>query len=202
MIVGLTGGIATGKSTVAKFLRALEAVVVDADQVSRDVVRPGTPGLAAIIARFGPSVLAKDATLDRTKLRAIVMSDTALRRQLEAITHPLIRAEITTRVQTAITSGAPSVFVEAALLVETGSASLYPHLWVVTCTAATQRARLMAREGCDEQTARRWIETQMPLSEKVKHATQVITNDGDTSALRLQVETAYSNLMAQRPDRD
>ena len=201
MIVGLTGGIATGKSTVADILRNIGATVIDADQVSRDVVQPGSAGLASLVEAFGTSILTTEGHLDRSKLREIVMSNTVLRRRLEAITHPLIRAEIATRVQTAVVEGAPSVFVEAALLVETGSAQMYPHLWVVTCAPETQLSRLMAREQCDEATAHSWIAAQMPLSEKVKHATQVVTNEGDQDALRLQVSAAYSVLMAQLPGR-
>ena len=202
MIVGLTGGIATGKSTAASILQSLGAVVIDADMVSRDVVEPGSEGLAAIVDAFGPDVLTDAGALDRATLRSIVMANAERRRRLESITHPLIRAEIATRVQSAVLEGAPSVFVEAALLVETGSASLYPHLWVVTCSPSTQLDRLMSREGCDESTARSWIATQMPLSDKVKHATQVLVNDGGIEDLRDEVSRAYGALMVQQQDRD
>ena len=202
MIVGLTGGIATGKSTVAAFLRELGAVVIDADQVSRHVVRPGSPGLAAIVGAFGPEVVSENGELDRARLREIVVGDAARRRKLEDITHPLIREDIARQVQAAVSEGAPSVFVEAALLVETGSASLYPHLWVVTCSPETQKVRLMERESCEAATAHAWIETQMPLSEKSKHATQVILNDGSAEELRDTVVASYSALMAQRQDQD
>ena len=202
VIVGLTGGIATGKSTVAAILRELGAVVIDADLVSRDVVRPGSEGLVAIVAAFGDSVLTSDGELDRPKLREIVVADPDRRRQLERITHPLIRAEIANRVKDAVLGGASSVFVEAALLVETGGAALYPHLWVVTCAPEVQRHRLMARESCDEETALAWISTQMPLEEKVRHATQVVVNDGDVDQLRRRVSRAFDVLMAQQPDQD
>ena len=201
MIVGLTGGIATGKSTVATILRELGAVVIDADLVARDVVEPGSEGLAAIVSAFGDAVLTSNGDLDRPTLREIVVADPDRRRQLEQITHPLIRAEIANRVKDAILNGASSVFVEAALLVETGSAAIYPHLWVVTCAPEVQRRRLMARESCNEETALAWISTQMALEEKVKHATQVVVNNGDVDELRLQVSRAFDVLMAQQPGR-
>ena len=202
MIVGLTGGIATGKSTVAAYLRELGATVVDADQVSRDVVLPGSEGLAAIVQAFGDSILAEDGALDRASLRALVMNNANQRSRLEQITHPLIRVEIARRVQQAILGGAPAVFVEAALLVETGSAALYSDLWVVTCDPEIQRTRLMSRDECDSSTALAWMAAQMPLEEKARHATQIIENSGDTVALRSAVKAAYGALKAQQRDPD
>ena len=202
MIVGLTGGIATGKSTVASMLVDLGATVVDADLVSRDVVSPDSNGLKRIQARFGSSVLYADGSLNREALGRLVMASPKERAALEAITHPLIMAEVAQRVQSAAQGGAPAVFVEAALLVETGSAANYPHLWVVTCEANLQVDRLMSRKGCDQATATRWIGSQMPLGEKARHASQVIENSGDLADLRTQVQRAYRVLMEQRPDRD
>ena len=202
MIVGLTGGIATGKSTVGTILTKLGAAVIDADQVSRDVVAAGTEGLADIEREFGSRVIAADGTLDRDLLVSIVMSDARSRKRLEAITHPRIRAAIAQRVQAAILAGAPAAFVEAALLVETGSAALYPELWVVVCSPKKQLNRLMARKGCDQATAEAWIGSQMPLADKVTHATAVISNDGTVEDLQRQVEQAFSQLMGRQTDPD
>jgi len=202
MIVGLTGGIASGKSTVAAILAELGATVIDADVVARATVEPGSEGLRAVVNRFGPGVLGSDGSLDRDAMGALVMQNANARASLEAITHPLIRIGIAQGVQAAVSAGAESVFVEAALLVETGGHSIYPHLWVVACDADRQRQRLMARKGCDEETAARWIASQMPLAEKVAKATQVIQNNGTRAELRSAVEAAYRTLMEQRPDRD
>ena len=198
MIAGLTGGIATGKSTVAHRLRALGATVIDADQVSRDVVSMGSEALRAIQVVFGETILNPDGSLNREALGNIVRADRSARKQLESITHPHIRAEIAKRAQDAILSGAPIVFVEAALLVETGSASLYPELWVVCCGHETQVARLMSRNGCDRKTAEEWIATQMPIEQKAKHASVVIDNNADVDSLIHQTDAAYSRLMEQQ----
>ncbi len=201
MIVGLTGGIATGKSTVGSILTELGASVIDADQVSRDVVSIGSDALAEIERAFGQAVIQEDGSLDRERLGAIVVNDPTARKRLEAITHPRIRAEIAQRVQAAILGGAPAAFVEAALLVETGSATLYPELWVVVCEPEKQIARLMSRKGCDRATALAWVDAQMPLAEKASHASEVIANDGSLDALQQVVERAYTELMAQQRDR-
>jgi dephospho-CoA kinase len=202
MIVGLTGGIATGKSTVASILVQLGATVVDADLVSRDVVSPGSAGLHRIHARFGATMLNEDGSLDRDALGRHVMADPKERAALEAITHPLILEEIATRVQAATIGGAPAVFVEAALLVETGSAAHYPHLWVVICGPGIQAERLMARKGCDRAMAEQWIQSQMPMEEKARHASQIIDNGADLVSLREQVSLAYRKLREPPPDRD
>ena len=197
MIAGLTGGIATGKSTVAERLRTLGATVIDADQVSRDVVLSGSEALQAIEAVFGDAILNRDGTLNRAALGDIVRADHSARKKLEAITHPHIRAEILRRTQEAIDAGAPAVFVEAALLVETGSASLYPSLWVVRCAHETQVSRLMARNGFDRNTAEEWIATQMPVDQKAQHASVVIDNDSDLDSLIRQTDAAYTQFMEQ-----
>ena len=202
MIVGLTGGIATGKSTVAERLRTLGATVVDADQVSRDIVGPGSETLHAIQMAFGDSIINVDGSLNRDELGMIVRADHSARKRLESITHPHIRAEIARQVQNAIVSGAPAVFVEAALLVETGSAALYPDLWVVRCSHATQVRRLVKRNGFDQKTAEEWIATQMPVDQKAQHASLIIDNDADVASLILQTDAAYQRLMEQQPDPD
>ncbi|HCH66670.1 MAG: dephospho-CoA kinase [Deltaproteobacteria bacterium] len=186
-VVGLTGGIATGKSTVARLLRERGYPVADADQFARDVVAPGTSGLSAIMDRFGAHIQAEDGTLDRAALRAIVLADPAARRELEAITHPLIRDATVAWFAGQADQGVPVAFLEAALLVETGSYSLYPFLVVVTCAPERQRQRLMARNKIGPAEADRWIAAQLPLHEKESVATHIIRNDGTLDALKEKV---------------
>jgi dephospho-CoA kinase len=199
-LIGLTGGVASGKSSVARFLRRQGAHVIDADVVAREVVEPGTDGLSQIVARFGASILDKDGHLDRTALGAIVFDNTQARKDLEAILHPQIQAGIALHVQKRYAAGDHAVFVEAALLVETGSAAMYDALWVVRCSPSTQLARLMTRKGCDQTTAQSWIDAQLPTEEKVRHATLVIENDGDLNALETAVDSALRTLKAPQPD--
>ena len=199
-LIGLTGGIACGKSTVAAQLRSLGVPVIDADQVSRAVVSPGTAGLQAVVARFGPDILQPDGELNREALGELVMRDPAAKADLEAITHPRIRTAVAEAVGAHAAQGATHVFVEAALLVETGSHVIYDGLWVVRCEPALQRARLMARRGFDPETAARWISNQMSLDEKASHATEVIENSGDLDALSVQVIAAWGRVKAQPQD--
>lgn len=193
-LVGLTGGIATGKSSVARRLRTLGATVIDADQIAREIVEPGEPVLAAIVEHFGADVLDRDGRLDRAGMRARITADAEARKALEGLTHPAIRTRTVERIAAAVQQGAPAVFVEAALLVETGGHALYPALWVVSCDPATQLERLMARDGMDEASARRLIATQLPLAEKEAHATTVVRNDGSLEALHAQVDAAWAEL--------
>ncbi len=190
LAIGLTGGIATGKSTAAAALRALGVLVVDADQVARQVVAVGSEGLAAVVARFGERVLLPDGALDRKGLGRLVVADAAARKELEGITHPRIRAAIAAQRDAAATAGEPVLVVEAALLVETGSWQHYDELWVVSCRPELQLARLMAREGLAEEQARAWLATQLPLADKEAVATRVIRNDADVAALRSAVAHA------------
>lgn len=188
MIVGLTGGIACGKSTVAKILRGMGVAVLDLDQVARQVVEPGEPALAEIAARW-PEVV-HDGVLDRKALGAIVVGDVAARRALEAITHPRIWA----RMEAWIAEQVGPAVVEAALMVETGSYRRYDKLLVVACSPEVQRARLASREGYDPETVERWLATQMPIAAKVALADAVVWNDGDESALSAEVRRAWKAL--------
>lgn len=194
--IGLTGGIACGKSTVAALLRERGVAVVDADQVSRDVVAPGSDGLAAVVARFGDGVLLPDGALDRAQLRAIVSADPEARRALEAITHPRIREGVMGWLMAQAQGGAPVAVVEAALLVETGGYKLYNALLVVACQPETQLSRLMARDGMDEAAARQWLAAQLPVAEKVAVADAVIWNDGAVGDLPAAVDAAWAELVA------
>lgn len=186
-VIGLTGGIGTGKSTVARILRERGVPVIDADLVAREVVAPGTPGLAAIVGRFGRGILREDGALDRAALRAIVSRDPMARGDLEAITHPEIFAGIAGRLAELAADGEARAVVEAALMVETGSYRTYDEVVVVTCAPETQLGRVMARDGAPEADARAFIATQMPLAEKEKYATILIRNDGTEADLRSAV---------------
>jgi dephospho-CoA kinase len=184
--VGLTGGIACGKSTVAAILRARGVAVVDADVIAREVVADGTAGLALVTARF-PTV-ARPGGIDRAALRDLVSRSEEARRDLEAILHPLIGTRIVQALADLARGGAPLAFVEAALMIETGSYRGYDAVVVVAASADVQLRRLMARDGMREEDARRFIATQMPLEEKKKVATYVIDNDGDRAALEREVD--------------
>lgn len=199
LTIGLTGGIATGKSTVADMLRAREVPVLDADAIARVVVAPGTPGLAAIVAAFGASMLQGDGSLDRKALGAVVMADADARKQLEGITHPAIIRTLLERLAALMTAGERVAVVEAALMVESGSYQSYAELWVVTCDPDTQRHRLMARNGFDDATARRWIGSQLPLANKEALADRLLRNDGTRDALQAQVTAALDAALSGSP---
>jgi dephospho-CoA kinase len=193
--VGLTGGIATGKSTVAALLRERGIAVLDADQVSRDLTAPGSPTLAALVDRFGPGVLLPDGSLHRKALGDIIFNDAGARAALNAITHPAIGAAVARWV-----AAQPSVcVVEATLMVETGSHRRYDDLLVVSCAPALQRARLCAREGIDAAAAEARIAAQAPLAEKEALASEIIWNNDGLDALRAATASAWAALMARPP---
>ena len=202
MIIGLTGGIACGKSAVAAILEQLGATIIDADVVAREVVLPGTPSMVAIEEAFGPSVLTSDGRLDRAKMGERILEDSSAKATLERITHPAIRTAIAEQTRAARAAGAQAVVVEAALLIETGGHRAYPTLWLVACTRDKQVARLMARQACSREVAERWIDAQMPLEAKRPHATTVIENNGSRTDLRNTVEAAYRALMGRQLDPD
>jgi dephospho-CoA kinase len=186
--VGLTGGIATGKSTVARLLRERGYPVADADQFARDVVAVGSSGLAEVRERFGPSVLQADGSLDRAALRAVVLADPSARADLERITHPRIRQATVHWFTEQAEKGEPVAFLEAALLVETGGHKLYPWLVVVTCDPVLQKTRLMERNHISAAEADRWLAAQLPLADKEAVATHIIQNNGSLADLTAQVD--------------
>jgi dephospho-CoA kinase len=201
-LFGLTGGIGTGKYTVAHLLRTRHGLpVVDADVVAREVVAPGTPALQAIIETFGPGCLQADGSLDRAAMRQRISHDPDARRALEQITHPAIGAEVMQRVALAVASGAALVGVEAALMVETGTWRRYERVVVVTCTPATQLRRVMERDGVTEEAARAIIATQLPLAEKERVAHHLVVNEGSLEDLEAAVAGLVKALAAPAPDR-
>jgi dephospho-CoA kinase len=183
--IGLTGGIASGKSTVAKMLAELGAPIVDADRLAREVVEPGRPALAAIAARW-PQVL-RDGALDRKALGAVVFADAAERQALERIVHPRIREEAERRLGELERQGAPLAIYEAALLFETGLDRGLDGVILVASSPERQLERLVARDGLGPEEARARIQAQLPLAEKKARATWVIQNDGDLESLRRSV---------------
>lgn len=194
MIIGLTGGIACGKSTVAKMLVARGARVIDADAVAREVVAPGTEGLQAITDRFGAEVLDDDGALDRAALGRRVFGDASARAALEGILHPLIAVESARQIQQAVAEGAPLVVYDAALLIESGRADMFRPLVVVSVRPQTQIDRIMRRDGLDEASAQARLDAQMPVAEKAALADHVIDNEGDLDATEAQVEALWRTL--------
>ena len=203
LLVGLTGGIGTGKSTVSTMLRALGAVVIDADVLAREVVAPGEPTLAQIVAEFGRGVLRADGTLDRKALGAIVFADPAKRKRLEAITHPSIREHFTRRLDEIAAHGFHGiVFFDAPVMIESGNYKTMDRLVVVVSDEATQVARLFTRDGMTREEALRRIRSQMPLSEKTRLADYVIDNSGDRVATEKQAKRVYAALTAELAARE
>ena len=197
LLVGLTGGIGTGKSTVDAVLRELGAVIIDTDVVAREVVEPGQPALAEIAAEFGPEVIGPDGRLNRKALGAIVFADPDRRRALEAMTHPRMRERLLQRVDELTAEDFRGLVVyDAAVLIESGTHRLMDRLVVVVADEATQLARLMARDGIDRDEALRKIRSQIPLAEKAKLADYVIDNSADPATTAAEVRRVYHALLA------
>ena len=188
-LIGLTGGIGTGKSTVAAMLVARGAALVDADLLAREVVEPGTPGLAEIVAEFGPGVLLPDGALDRAALGAVVFADEEKRLRLNAITHPRVRELMVKRVAAALASGAALVVVDIPLLFEGGSQGGFEGVMLVWAPASEQVERLVSRNEFPDDEARRRVASQMPIDDKRALATWVIDNSGSLAQTEAQVDT-------------
>jgi dephospho-CoA kinase len=198
--VGLTGGIACGKSTVANLFAALGVAIVDTDLLAREVVTSGSPLLREITAHFGTQVLASDGSLDRQELRARIFADPAQRHWLDALMHPAIRALTDTRSEAA---PGPYLIVAIPLLVETGSAARFDRVLVVDCDPELQIARLAARDGNSREQAERILAAQASRAERLAVAHDVIHNDGDIASLRDQVEKLHRQyLQAARAQSD
>ncbi len=193
-VIGLTGGIASGKSTVARMLAARGAAVVDADRLARQVVEPGQPALAELVARFGAQILAPDGQLDRKRLGAIAFADPQARADLGRITHPRIAAASAAAIATWADGGAGVVFYEAALLVENRAHTGLAGLIVVSVTPEVQHARLVARDGLSPDEASARISAQAPLADKLAAATWVIENHGDEAALAAEVDRVVAEI--------
>lgn len=187
-LIGLTGNIATGKSTVAKMLQDLGATVIDADALVHELQRPGTPAYEAIVAAFGRGILNRAGEIDRPALGAIVFTDPARLRVLESILHPAVAIESQRRIEAAATR---VVVYEAIKLIEAGRAGMCDAIWVVTARPEVQLERLMRTRHLSEADARQRIDAQPPQAEKLQHATVVIDNSGDLDETRQHVRAAF-----------
>ncbi|MGO9828847.1 MAG: dephospho-CoA kinase [Myxococcaceae bacterium] len=192
-LVGLTGGIASGKSTVTEMFRRLGASVIDADQVARDVVRPGQPALEEIARRF-PGTLDAQGQLDRAALAARIFSDSAERAALNALVHPRIQAEVQRRTDLLRKAGESTVLYDAALLIENGLHHAMEGVILVWVPLPVQRSRLMARDALTEAEADRRIGAQAPLDDKRAAATWVVDNTGSLEQTRAQVVEIWKAL--------
>ncbi len=197
MRVGLTGGVASGKSTVAAILASLGAVVVDADQLAREVVQPGTPGLAAVLEAFGPDLLAGDGGLDRPALGKVVFSDERARRRLEGILHPLIRARAA---EIEAEAGPDAVVVhDIPLLAETGQAADFDAVLVVDVPVPTQIERMVADRGMSREDAEARVAAQASREDRLAVATYVVDNTGTREDLRDRVTEVFGLLVSPGP---
>jgi dephospho-CoA kinase len=190
--IGLTGGIASGKTTVAQRFMELGVPVIDADAAARAVVAPGKPGLAAVSERFGPRVIAENGEIDRSALRDLIFKDPGSRRDLEAILHPLIRADMERSADLAV---GPYVVMAIPLLVEGGSRDHVDRVLVVDVDEPVQLQRVMARDGCTEEQALAILASQASRSERLAAADDVLLNAGSVTDLRQAVDRLHERYL-------
>jgi dephospho-CoA kinase len=191
--IALTGGIASGKSTVAQLFGALGIVVIEADQVAREVIAPGSALLAQLFERFGAPLRRADGSLDRAALRRQVFEDPEQRAQLEALLHPAIKARTE---QLAAQAQGPYLLLVIPLLIETHAESHYDRVLLVDCPEALQLARLMARDGCDAGQARAMLDSQASRAARIAAADDVIVNDGPAADLTPKVAALHQRYLA------
>jgi dephospho-CoA kinase len=194
MIIGLTGGIASGKSTVAKIFEELGAVRIDTDILAREVVKPGQPAWQAIIREFGEGILDCERRIDRKALAALVFNDSIKLHKLNEITHPAVRALLREQVADAIRQGAKVIIIEVPLLFEAGFEKEVDKTIVVSVNEQTQFARLMQRDGITRDEAAKRIAAHMPLWEKVQRADMIIDNSGAPEETKKQVIDMWQTL--------
>ncbi|KAI5900666.1 CoaE-domain-containing protein [Schizophyllum commune H4-8] len=188
LVVGLTGGIATGKSTVSKLLRDADIPIVDADVLARQVVEPGTPALKRIVKAFGPQILLEDGSLNRKALGEIIFNDAEKRKVLNGIVHPAVRWAMVRAIARAWLTGKRVCVTDVPLLIESGIWRFVGQTVVVSCPFDVQLERLMLRDQSTEEAARARINAQMSMAEKVAYADVVLDNSTTPEALRAQVE--------------
>ncbi|CEP36272.1 MULTISPECIES: dephospho-CoA kinase [unclassified Halomonas] len=187
MIIGLTGGIGSGKSTVARAFETLGAAWVDADDVAREIVLPGEPALLAIKKRFGDRVMHEDGTLNRAALREIIFNDPAQREWLESVTHPEIRQRLLQHLERLKTQGAPYALLVSPLLFESGQNALVNRAVVVDVPQALQLSRTQQRDGVSESQVRAILAAQLSREQRLAKADDVIDNSGDHASMMKQV---------------
>ena len=191
ILIGLTGGIACGKSSVSKYLIKKGALVVDADQIARNILAPNSLGLQRVLERWGQKVLDVNGQVNRAYLGSIVFSDPKERKALEAITHPLIAQESQSQIEDARSKKVPLIVYDAALLIEAGRSEQFRPLVVVTTSKEIQKKRIMDRDHLAEAEALARINSQLPLEDKEKLADYLIYNDGDWVKLYQQVDELW-----------
>ncbi len=196
-LVGLTGGIATGKSSVAALLAARGAVLIDADLLAREVLAPGTPGFEEVVARFGPAVLDSGGAIDRTALGTVVFAEPQLRAALEQVTHPRIHALMQERVAAALATAAPLVVADIPLLFEAQRQDSFDGTMLVYAPACVQMQRLRERDHLDDVSACQRLAAQIPIEEKRALATWVIDNGGSRDATALQIDDWWGEMVAR-----
>jgi dephospho-CoA kinase len=197
-LVGLTGGIASGKTLVRRVFKELGAKTIDADDVSRELTAPGTPAAEAVLREFGPAYFLPDGTLDRKGLAEVVFADEEKRRRLEAILHPLIGDTIAARVEAFAARDPDAVIVvDAALLIETGMTEIFDAVVVVYADVETRVARLMARDGVSRHAAHLRINAQMPLERKLDLADFVVDNNALPEDARREAMGVYNRLLGR-----
>ncbi len=197
LVVGLTGGICSGKSTVAAMFGRLGAVVIDADRVAHELQAPGRPVYEAIVSAFGREVVGEDGRIDRRRLGAVVFADPRARARLEQILHPAIVEECERRIQQAHASGAAVCLLDAALLIESGRHARFDMMILVDASEAVQLDRLMSRMGLSREEALQRIRSQMSREEKRRRAKFVIDNGGALEDTERQVKVLWEQLAAE-----
>lgn len=193
LIIGLTGGIGSGKSTVCRMFAARGVPVIDADIVGRELVAPGRPALEEIVHHFGADILDSTGNLDRARLRAIVFSDPEKRRLLESILHPAIREEMWARARR---ESAPYCVLCIPLLIETGQQAQVDRVLVVDCNEAVQIGRIRDRDNIGEELARTMMHAQIPRQDRLAHADDIIRNEDGLDALEAQVRRLHESYLA------
>lgn len=197
IVIGLTGNIGSGKSSVAAYLRTLGARIVDTDQVARQVVEPGSPALVELVAAFGPGILNPDGTLNRTRTAEIVFNEPRARDILNKIIHPRIMAYAADCIKRYRKQEppVPALVIEAPLLIEVGMQHMVDEVWVVVADEETMLQRVTCRDGVEVGHAKGRLAAQMPQAEKVRHAHRVIDNNGDPENFKIQVDRLWHTVV-------
>jgi dephospho-CoA kinase len=192
MVIGVTGGIGTGKSTVTRILAELGAHIIDADRVGHDIYEPGTPGWASVVAEFGREIIARDGKIDRRRLGAIVFADPQRLARLNELVHPLIGREIERRIEEHLSTVSDQpIVVEAAVMIEAGWDSLVDEVWVVVASREAVLSRVSRQRGFAVEEAQARITAQLPDAERRRHADVVVDNSGTSESLTRQLEKIW-----------
>jgi dephospho-CoA kinase len=198
IVIGLTGGIASGKSTVARMLSELGAVVIDADKVGHEVLRPHTEAWRKVVAAFGRDILGLNEEIDRSKLSQLVFNDPRALQRLSRIMHPLMHEMVRQKIEALRHQGAGVVVLEAALLIEAGWTDLVDRVWVTITPESAVVNRLVSQKGFTEEQAAARIKAQTPIARRAKNAAVVIENDSDMNTLRQKVEALWLQLRSKK----